>query len=94
MVRKDWAPHRRVKLTISLKQTISQLIVIMPALRKLARKTAQKVFGERIAHINNRRSTMEHLFHAPPFTSELVRTIKLISPHLNLKADERDRLPE
>ena len=64
----------------------------MPALSKLARHAAKKIFGDRTADFDERPSSMEHVFRAPPLTSELVKAIRLISPHLNMKSGERDRL--
>jgi len=64
----------------------------MPDVLRLALQTVNKIFGERIVHSDEQRSGIEQLFHAPPLTIELVRAIKLISPHLNLKTTELGRL--
>ncbi|HKK16860.1 MAG TPA: hypothetical protein VJ981_09130, partial [Gammaproteobacteria bacterium] len=41
--------------------------------------------------LDKRLSEMETVFHAPPFTQELVQAIKLIAPHFNLAPDESSR---
>jgi hypothetical protein len=61
-------------------------------LRKWVRQTARKIFRDRRVHFDERLAGMEHVFHAPPLTLELVRAIRLISPHLILKTNEQDRL--
>lgn len=63
----------------------------MPALSKLARRAAKKILGDRIVALDERPSSMEHVFRSPPLTPELVKAIRLISPHLDLKTGERDR---
>jgi SAM-dependent methyltransferase len=40
---------------------------------------------------DQRSSTMEKIFLAPPFTEELIAAIKLIAPHLSLRTDENSR---
>lgn len=57
----------------------------------LARQLAYRIFKP-TPSLDERLAGMEHVFHAPPFTPELVTTVKLIAPHLHFSADETCRL--
>ena len=79
-------------MNIRVKNKISHRGNKLPDLCSLARETATKIFTRRNGPSDDWLAGVEHLFHLPPLTSELVRAIRLISPHLNLKTDEKDRL--
>lgn len=48
--------------------------------------------GQISPELDKRLAQMERIFHAPPFTQELVTAIKLIAPHFNLTTNEKSRL--
>lgn len=46
---------------------------------------------KKLPNLDKRLTSLEHIFKAPPLTSDLVATIKLISPQLDLTLSERSR---
>ena len=47
--------------------------------------------GQISPELDKRLTELGRIFHAPPFTQELVTAIKLIAPHFNLTTDEQSR---
>lgn len=55
------------------------------------RRIARVILHGRIPPLDERLAGREQVFQAPPLTRELVGAIRLISPHLDLRAGDTDR---
>ena len=57
----------------------------------IVRELAYRIFKP-TPSLDERLAGMEQIFHAPPFTPELVATVRLLGPHLQFRANETCRL--
>lgn len=65
---------------------------VRSSLNRLVRRVSHKILPKPITSLDKRLAGMERVFHAPPFTPELVAAIRLISPHLDFGTGEKYRL--
>lgn len=57
----------------------------------IIRTISDRIKGGRFPEISKDLALKENIFKAPPFTTEIVKVIRLLAPHLRIKPDEESR---
>jgi hypothetical protein len=63
----------------------------MASVRGAVQRIKRVIYGPPLQKLNPRLANLERVFRSPPMSRELVRAIRLISPHLNFRPNEASR---